>query len=404
MARQQNITIDRSLTLKDILTGLDEHKITKNFQLCDLADFQASLGLSDPGRTALIWRRIDVNSIVEPGQYKFLDNNEKSFATDFTTPQRITVSRYATNGQDCLPLLQTFEDNDVKGNIITGNEWAYGIFALSQVLVVTADTITIELLTKTRNDIPVASSGAIPAADVPNNFLAITPLGVASGGAGRSINKISISAADSEGYHNITFTYNDGTFEEIPNAFKDGIDGRDGIDSAKPDWDADESAPAGILNKPPLPEGTPIANWSDIPTDEEIETLIQVRAVTKWVDALTYNINDVVLYESKIYRCMFNNQFNITPGTSNVWEVLLDGGGNLFINITRGGTFLMADGTKLPSGNDATDINDITTAKWNTVIYENNTYYWIQNIGLPRSSIIRIDNITDGTIVASKTY
>ena len=80
------------------------------------------------------------------------------------------------------------------------------------------------------------------------------------------------------------------------------------------------------------------------------------------------------------------------------------GGGDLFVNITRGGTFLMADGTKLPSGNDATDTRGNDTARYNTVIYNNTTYFWIQEVGLPKAAIIRTGNITDGAIVASKTY
>ena len=80
------------------------------------------------------------------------------------------------------------------------------------------------------------------------------------------------------------------------------------------------------------------------------------------------------------------------------------GGGDLFVNITKGGTFLMSDGTKLPSGTDATDTRGNSNARWNTVEYNNTTYYWIQEVGLPKASIIRTDNITDGTIVASKTY
>ena len=79
-------------------------------------------------------------------------------------------------------------------------------------------------------------------------------------------------------------------------------------------------------------------------------------------------------------------------------------GGDIFVNITRGGTFLMADGTKLPSGNDATDNRGNSNARYNTVIYNGTTYYWIQQVGLPKASIVRTDNITDGAIVASKTY
>ena len=80
------------------------------------------------------------------------------------------------------------------------------------------------------------------------------------------------------------------------------------------------------------------------------------------------------------------------------------GGGDLFVNITKGGTFLMADGTKLPNGADATDTRGNDTARYNTIEYGNDTYYWIQEVGLPKASIIRTGNITDGTIVASKTY
>ena len=80
------------------------------------------------------------------------------------------------------------------------------------------------------------------------------------------------------------------------------------------------------------------------------------------------------------------------------------GGGDLFVNITRGGTFLMADGTKLPSGADATDTRGNDTARYNTIEYGNDTYYWIQEVGLPKASIIRTGNITNGAIVASKTY
>ena len=80
------------------------------------------------------------------------------------------------------------------------------------------------------------------------------------------------------------------------------------------------------------------------------------------------------------------------------------GGGDLFVNITKGGTFLMADGSKLPSGTDATDTRGNDTARYNTIEYGNDTYYWIQEVGLPKASIIRTGNITDGTIVASKTY
>ena len=80
------------------------------------------------------------------------------------------------------------------------------------------------------------------------------------------------------------------------------------------------------------------------------------------------------------------------------------GGGDLFVNITKGGTFLMADGSKLPSGTDATDTRGNDTARYNTITYGNDTYYWIQEVGLPKASIIRTGNITDGAIVASKTY
>ena len=89
---------------------------------------------------------------------------------------------------------------------------------------------------------------------------------------------------------------------------------------------------------------------------------------------------------------------------STIYGVSSGGGGDLFVNITKGGTFLMSDGTKLPSGTDATDTRGNSNARWNTVEYNNTTYYWIQEVGLPKASIIRIDNITDGTIVASKTY
>ena len=78
--------------------------------------------------------------------------------------------------------------------------------------------------------------------------------------------------------------------------------------------------------------------------------------------------------------------------------------GDLFVNITKGGTFLDATGTKLPSGRDATDTRGNSTAKWNTIDYNDTMYYWIQEVGLPKASIIRIDNITDGSIVTSKTY
>ena len=77
---------------------------------------------------------------------------------------------------------------------------------------------------------------------------------------------------------------------------------------------------------------------------------------------------------------------------------------DLFVNITKGGTFLDATGTKLPSGRDATDTRGNSTAKWNTIDYNDTMYYWIQEVGLPKASIIRIDNITDGSIVTSKTY
>ena len=80
------------------------------------------------------------------------------------------------------------------------------------------------------------------------------------------------------------------------------------------------------------------------------------------------------------------------------------GGGDLFVNITKGGTFLMADGTKLPNGADATDTRGNDTARYNTIEYGNDTYYWIQEVGLPKASIIRTGNITNGAIVASKTY
>ena len=82
----------------------------------------------------------------------------------------------------------------------------------------------------------------------------------------------------------------------------------------------------------------------------------------------------------------------------------LTSGGDLFVDITKGGTFLNASGVKLPSGNDATDTRGNSTAKWNAVDYNGTTYYWIQEVGLPKASIIRTDNITDGSIVASKTY
>ena len=81
----------------------------------------------------------------------------------------------------------------------------------------------------------------------------------------------------------------------------------------------------------------------------------------------------------------------------------LTSGGDLFVDITKGGTFLGTNG-KLPSGRDATDTRGNSNAKWNTIEYNNTTYYWIQEVGLPKASIIRIDNITDGSIVASKTY
>ena len=57
---------------------------------------------------------------------------------------------------------------------------------------------------------------------------------------------------------------------------------------------------------------------------------------------------------------------------------------NVFVEITKGGTFLMADGTKLPSGRDATDTRGNSDARYNTIIYNNVTYYWIQEVGLPK--------------------
>ena len=81
------------------------------------------------------------------------------------------------------------------------------------------------------------------------------------------------------------------------------------------------------------------------------------------------------------------------------------GSTDLFHDITKNGTFLGTDGIALPSGEDATDGIGNTDAHYNTVIYENTTYYWIQNKQIPiRSSIIRSSNITDGNIVATKNY
>ena len=91
-------------------------------------------------------------------------------------------------------------------------------------------------------------------------------------------------------------------------------------------------------------------------------------------------------------------------GTSQTTAATDSGGGDLFVNITKGGTFLMADGSKLPSGTDATDTRGNDTARYNTIEYGNDTYYWIQEVGLPKASIIRTGNITNGAIVASKTY
>ena len=102
------------------------------------------------------------------------------------------------------------------------------------------------------------------------------------------------------------------------------------------------------------------------------------------------------------------NQIDIITfpdGTSQTTAATGGGTADLFHDITRNGRFLDPDGIALQSGEDATDGIGNTDAHYNTVIYENTTYYWIQNKQIPiRSSIIRSSNITDGNIVATKTY
>ena len=81
------------------------------------------------------------------------------------------------------------------------------------------------------------------------------------------------------------------------------------------------------------------------------------------------------------------------------------GTADLFHDITRNGTFLDTEGIALPSGNDATDGIGNTDAQYNEVIYNNVTYYWIQNKQIPiRSAIIRSGNRNTGDIVATKNY
>ena len=106
-------------------------------------------------------------------------------------------------------------------------------------------------------------------------------------------------------------------------------------------------------------------------------------------DTVQANLIDIITFP--------DGTFQTTAATSG-------GSGDLFVNITKGGTFLMSDGTKLPSGTDATDNRGNSDARYNTVIYGGTTYYWIQEVGLPKASIIRTGNITDGAIAASKTY
>ena len=103
------------------------------------------------------------------------------------------------------------------------------------------------------------------------------------------------------------------------------------------------------------------------------------------------------------------DKLNLLEGDAVLSTVTLPGGGsgsvNLFHDITRNGQFLDSEGAVLPSGEDSTDGIGNADAHYNTVIYENETYYWIQNRQVPiRSSIIRINNITDGMIVATKNY
>ena len=162
----------------------------------------------------------------------------------------------------------------------------------------------------------------------------------------------------------------------------DGIDGVDGdIGETGPKGDTGEMGASGIGL---MPYGTSFP----IP-DPAVDIEFRTFNLTA-----TFEGNEPGIYLVK------NGSYQLIANTGSGGG----SGGDLFVDITKGGTFLMADGTKLPSGTDATDNRGNSDARYNTVIYGGTTYYWIQEVGLPKASIIRTGNITDGAIAASKTY
>ena len=230
MARQQNLPVDVTLNLGDKFTGVDHFAKSKNFTIASLLDFQAANGFGDPSRTALIWKRVLTSQAdLDRGQFKLGDNTAKVFASDFASATTFTVSRFSTNGQDALHLLREYVGGTVKINVNQAQSWYYGIFTLTGLVEVNADTLSFNIEVQEFASAPKASEGNIPAAGETDVFIALSPLGTGSGSGGNvTITNIVVGPAKANLFHDLTINYSDGTTKTIENAFKDGIDGKDG--------------------------------------------------------------------------------------------------------------------------------------------------------------------------------
>ena len=224
-----------------------------------------------------------------------------------------------------------------------------------------------------------------------------------------------------------------------------GETGAQGPLRPQPDWDAIDGSEQQILNQPILPTtGIVPDDWNTLVLTDELRDAITTRAITRYDTQYTYNNGDVVITVLGLYSCVggphsgedwldtsYWTQITLWSGgsgggttvvanpntiaTDDLNTILVgtttynlpSGGGStdLFHDITKNGRFLDTDGIALPSGNDATDNLGNTDAQYNEVMYNNVTYYWIQNKQVPiRSAIIRSGNRNTGDIVATKNY
>ena len=187
MARQQNLPVDTILNLGDKFTGLDQFAKSKNFTIASLLDYQAANGLSDPSRTALIWKRVpSLQNDLDNGQFKFEDDVAKTFSSDFSSPTKFTVNRFTSSGQDSLALLREYAGGTVKLNVNQEQTWYYGIFEIFDVELENEGTVTFNLMLKSSDDNTGASAGSIPSASNDNVYVSLSPLGVGSGGSGNT--------------------------------------------------------------------------------------------------------------------------------------------------------------------------------------------------------------------------